>query len=170
MPGNRDETLVRASVAIRTYQGEDVDELERRVRKVLEGAALMTETSVSIQRIQTMAGKLPNLALNGLIMRFAEQLDAPQRLAYRTRTGSTDFAFVTQRVPAAVSRFAFVPEGTTSHSQAFLDYGKSPQAHAGIRMGAKILALTVRELITNPQALAETKEEFDRRVAELKPL
>ena len=117
--------------------------------------------------MQSTAGKLPNIALNQLIMKHAEALDAPQRLAYRTRTGSTDFAYVTQMMPAAVSRFAFVPEGSTSHSQVFLDYGKSQRAHDGIRMSAKILALTAADLITKPDVLEEIQREFRERRAAL---
>lgn len=166
-PNNADETIARATVSLRTYQGEDIPQLEERLRKVLEGAAMMTETAVTIEKVQSTAGKLPNIALNQLIMKHAEALDAPQRLAYRTRTGSTDFAYVTQMMPAAVSRFAFVPEGSTSHSQVFLDYGKSQRAHDGIRMSAKILALTAADLITKPDVLEEIQREFRERRAAL---
>jgi len=162
-PNNQDETIARATVSLRTYQTEDIPQLEARLKKVFEGAAMMTETTVSIEKVQSTEGKLPSLTLNRLIMDNARKLDAPQRLDYRLRTGSTDFAYVTQMMPAAVSRFAFVPEGSTSHSQTFLDYGKTEQAHAGVCMGAKILALTTLDLITKPETLREAQQEYAAR-------
>lgn len=166
-PNNQDETLAVATVSLRTYQMEDIPELEERLCQVLRGAAMMTGTTVDIEKTQGMVGKLPNLTLNRLIMDNAERLNAPARLPYRTRTGATDFAYVTQMMPAAVSRFAFVPEGSTSHSQVFLDYGKSEQAHDGIRMSAKILASTVLDLIKQEGALEEARQEYQNRYAEL---
>ena len=133
----------------------------------MNGAALMTGTTVEIRKVQGMVGKLPSLTLNRLIMEHARELDAPQQLEYRTRTGATDFAYVTRMMPAAVSRFAFVPEGTTSHSQTFLDYGKSPSAHSGMVMSAKILALTACDLIEKPETLREAQDEFARRSASI---
>lgn len=164
-PNNQDETIARATVSLRTYQAEDIPQLEERLIKVFEGAAMMTETKVTVKKAQSTAGKLPSLTLNRLIMDNAEKLDAPQRLAYRERTGSTDFAYVTQMMPAAVSRFAFVPEGSTSHSQTFLDYGKTDKAHEGVCMGAKIIALTALDLITKPEALREAQQEYAARKA-----
>lgn len=166
-PNNNDETIARAQIALRTYQSEDVPQLEERLISVMNGAALMTGTTVEIKKVQGMVGKLPSLTLNRLIMEHARELDAPQQLEYRTRTGATDFAYVTRMMPAAVSRFAFVPEGTTSHSQTFLDYGKSPSAHSGMVMGAKILALTACDLIEKPETLREAQEEFARRSASI---
>ena len=162
-PNNQDDTVARGVISLRTYSQEDVEGLEKRLIKVIEGAALMTETEVRYKKVQQVAGKLPNLTLNHLIMRYAVELDAPQRLEYRTRTGSTDFAYVTQMMPGAVSRFAFVPEGSTSHSQIFLDFGKSKEAHDGMVMGAQILGMTVFELITNPDTFAMAQEEYRRR-------
>jgi aminobenzoyl-glutamate utilization protein B len=66
-------------------------------------------------------------------------------------------------VPGAVSRFALVPEGVTTHSKEFLAYGKSKEAYDGMIMGAKILAYTVADLITKPELMEKAKKEFKQR-------
>lgn len=163
---NRDPTIARTKVSVRSYDAASIPELESRLKHVLEGAALMTETQVTIDKTLSIVGKLPSLSLNEIIMRHAEAIDAPQRLAYRTRTGSTDFGYVSQLVPSAVSRFAFVPEGSPSHSQIFLDYGKTERAHQGMATSAEILYRTARELIENEASLHKVQEEFKTRRAE----
>ncbi|MGI6636546.1 MAG: amidohydrolase [Christensenellales bacterium] len=163
---NKDPTIARTKVSVRSYDAESIPELENRLKHVLEGAALMTETQVTIEKTLSIVGKLPSLSLNEIIMRHAEAIDAPQRLDFRTRTGSTDFGYVSQIVPSAVSRFAFVPEGSPSHSQIFLDYGKSKRAHEGMQVSAEILYRTARELIEQETSLSKVQEEFCTRQAQ----
>ena len=166
-PNNTDSTVASAVISLRTYESEDIPELTQRLEAVVRGAAMMTGTTVEFEKLSDTVGKLPSLTLNRVIMEKAAELNAPQRLADRTRTGSTDFAYVTQIVPAAVSRFAFVPEGTTSHSQAFLDAGKSEAAHQGMMISADILALTALDFIEKPELLKEAQDEFRKRRTEL---
>lgn len=55
---------------------------------------------------------------------------------------------------------AFVPEGTSAHSQEYLDAGKSDAAHRCTLTAAKILAGTCITLIEQPELLKEVKREF----------
>lgn len=166
-PNNADSTAAAGEVSIRTYQSEDLPELEERVQNVIMGAALMTGTEARVEKIGGIAGKLPSYSLNRIIMENAVLLDAPRRLEYRTRTGSTDFSYVTRMIPGAVSRFAFVPEGSASHSQVFLDYGKSVEAHQGMVTGASILSFTVYDLLNDQELFEGVMDEFQiRKTAE----
>lgn len=160
MPGNTDHTHAEAHVIFRTCHWPDVADLEQRLRDIFTGAALMTGTQVHIEKSLEMVGKLPSHALNQLIMDNAEALCAPQILRpHRDKTGSTDFAFISHIMPAAVCRVAFVPEGTPSHSQAMLDAGKSESAHESIRLGAKIIAGVAVDLICRTEMLHEVLRE-----------
>ena len=114
-----------------------------------------------------MVGKLPSHILNKLILDNAEALSAPQILKpHREKTGSTDFAFVSHLIPSAVCRVAFVPEGTPPHSKAFLDAGKSERAHEAIRLGAKIIAGVVVDLIYSDETFKAVLQEHERIKAE----
>jgi len=62
---------------------------------------------------------------------------------------------------------AFVPDGTSSHSQAYLDAGKTEAAHKAIVYSAKILAATAYDLIAEPEKLYEVKKEFKETLANM---
>jgi metal-dependent amidase/aminoacylase/carboxypeptidase family protein len=161
--GNKDPNIAKFNISIRTYHTEDIPSLEERVLNVVKGAAMMTGTTVNYKKVKVIDEKFPSLTLNQIIMDNAKKLNAPNIIPFRKRTGSTDFGRVTQMVPGAVSRFALVPEGVTTHSKEFLAYGKSKEAYDGMIMGAKILAYTVADLITKPELMEKAKKEFKQR-------
>ena len=70
-------------------------------------------------------------------------------------------------MPGSCIRVAFVPEGSPSHSQAYLDAGKTEKAHDAIVCGAKILAGTAADLIAVPGLLDSIKEEYETNRARL---
>jgi aminobenzoyl-glutamate utilization protein B len=137
----------------------------QRVEKIVRGAELMTETTADFTVSKILDNKIPNLTLNDILMKHACSLGAPNCQEPRKRTGSTDFANVMHRVPGSCIRVAFVPDGTASHSQAFIDAGKSEKAHQAVKFGAQILADTCLELIYHPEELKAVKEEFQTRLA-----
>ena len=96
-------------------------------------------------------------------MANAEAVNAPRIRAPREKTGSTDFGNIMHRVPGSCIRVAFVEEGAASHSQDFVNAGKTEEAHQAVVYGAKILAGTAADLIADPKLLAEVKEEFQTR-------
>ncbi len=136
-----------------------------RVRKVLQGAAMMTETEVEIIEEKSLDNKIPVLALNELVMEQAEKVHAPCIRPARQKTGSTDFGNVMRHVPGTCIRVAFVPEGAAAHSQEYLDAGKTEAAHNAVVYGAKILALTGAQLIEDPEKLEAIKKEFHENLA-----
>lgn len=168
VPSNIDPNIAKCNISMRTYHAEDILTLEKRMIDVVKGAALMTGTAVKYKKIKFVDEKLPSFSLNEIIMDNAKKLNAPSMIPYRERTGSTDFGRVTQFVPGAVSRFALVPQGVTTHSKEFLDYGKGEEAYEGMVMGAKILAHTVADLITKPELMDKVQNEFEIRKFEKK--
>ncbi len=163
---NKSPVDAECIVEIRTYHDEDLPGLDERICAVLEGAALMSGTKVAYEKLSTIRGKLPSYSLNKIIMDNAALIGSPQLLAFRERTGSTDYGFVSHQLPSAVSRFALVPEGSTSHSQIFVDYGKTDRAHDCIINAAKIIAASVYDLVTEPETLRGVTDEFAERKAD----
>ena len=157
-----------ARIELRSYSQAYLDQLAVRVEKILQGAALMTETSFDIARMGEMYCKIPVLSLNDLLMQNAERIGAHQIAESRKKTGATDFAAVMRALPGSCIRTAFVPRGTPSHSQAYLDAGKSAEAHRALIEAAKILALTSADLVCEPENLRTVKEEFRRAVERAK--
>ena len=93
-------------------------------------------------------------------MKNAKNLGAPRIREPREKTGSTDFGNVTYMLPGSCARIAFVQEGTSSHSQEFVDLGKTKEAHDCVEYGAKIIATTVYDLIENPKLIEKQIREF----------
>lgn len=149
---------------LRSYNRNYLNSVVERFNKVMQGAALMTETTVEILTEKEGDNKIPVIRLNDLIMKNAKQVNAPRISPSREKTGSTDFGNVLHRVPGTCLRIAFVPEGTPSHSEEFLKYGKSEEAYNAIKMASEILAYTVFDLISDENLLKEIKEEFLERL------
>ena len=160
--GTPDLSYSKCSAYLRTYHDEDLPELEQRMIDIMRGAALMSGVEMKHECVMNVVGKVPSLTLNKLFMGLAEEIDAPQRLAFRDKTGSTDFSWVTRIVPGSVFRYPFVPLGTTSHSQGFLDNGKSEKAKEGIIIAAKVIAASAIRLIKDKSIMEEAKTEFEK--------
>ena len=137
-----------------------LDELVKRVEKVAHGAAMMTETEVQIREVKRYDNKVSVPTLNKALLENAALAGAKDITPPRSSTGSTDFSTVTYRVPGACIRAGFLPFGTSSHSQIWLDMGKSKEAHAAIAMSAKSMAGTVYDFLNDPAKQEELKLEF----------
>ena len=146
--------------ALRSYDSHYLDHLIQRFEQIVEGAGLMAGARGEIQYHRRYEGKIPARRLNQLLMDQAAYFHAPNCQPPREKTGSTDFANVMYRLPGSCIRVAFVAPGTSSHSQEFLDAGKTEAAHDAVIYGAKILAAAAWELVDNPRLLAEIQEEF----------
>lgn len=156
------------SFYVRSYNRSYLDTVVDRFKQVMHGAALMTGTEVEISLDKEVDSKIPVLSLNKILMDNAVAVSAPVIRPPREKTGSTDFGNIMYRIPGSCIRVHFVPEGTSSHSQAYLDSGKSDAAHDAIMYGAKILAGVSYDLITDDNILNEVKEEFNRNLADSK--
>jgi len=135
--------------------------------KIIEGASLMTETSYEIAADRPFDSKIPVLKLNDVLMENAKLVEAPTIRPPREKTGSTDFGNVMYNVPGSCIRVAFVPEGTSPHSQEYLNAGKSEDAHNASLIASKILAATCYDLISEENLLLEIKKEFSNRKNEM---
>lgn len=163
LPGPANVVPDRAvgSFSLRSYNTSYLQkQLIPRFEKLVQGAALMTETTGECVQQRLLQGKIPVGKLNDLMMENAKLVDAPNRQPPREKTGSSDFGNVMYCLPGCCIRVAFVPEGTPSHSQCFVDMGKSRQAHEAILTGAKIVAGTAWDLLEDPGKLEEIWEEF----------
>lgn len=145
---------------LRSYSSTYLDYLVERFEKIIQGAALMTETTYDIEYDHRNEAKVPVLKLNDLVMEQAEYYNAPNIKPPRLKTGSTDFANVMFFVPGTCIRIAFVEPGCTSHSQEYLDAGKTQMAHDAVICSAKILAAAAYELIDKPELMKAIQDEF----------
>ena len=147
-------------VALRSFSKETLNKVVLRFRDIIKGAALIAGVDYEITQKSDLYNKIPVLTLNDLLMDNAKLAGAPQLALPREKTGSTDFGNVMYEIPGSCIRVAFVPEGTSSHTQEFVDAGKSDAAHNCVIYGAKAIAGAALDLIENPEKMEAVKKEF----------
>ena len=147
--------------SLRSFSKKNLEGVVARFYDIIKGAALIAGVSYEVELIHDFYNKIPVLTLNRLLMDNAELAGAPRLSEPREKTGSTDFGNVMYEVPGSCIRVAFVPEGTSSHTQELVDAGKSQDAHNCIIYGAKAIAGAAFDLIREPGLMAEVKAEFE---------
>lgn len=146
--------------SLRSYSRAALNEVVDRFKKLIEGASLMADVSYHIHAEDSLDNKIPVLKLNELLMKNAELTGAPRLSPPREKTGSSDFSNVMYLVPGSCIRVAFVEVGTSSHSDEYIQAGKSEAAHNAVTYAAQILAGVTYDLITDEKRFEEIKEEF----------
>lgn len=150
-----------ANISLRSYSREVLKDVCRRFEQIVQGAALMADVTCEIQREKDLDNKVPCYSLNEVIMKNAEACGAPGIGPVRKKTGSTDFGNVTNHMPGSCIRVQFVPTGTSSHSQAFVDAGKTEAGHNAVLYGAKILSTTALDLIETDGLMDKLWADFE---------
>lgn len=166
-PSNVVPDYASVEICMRSYNTSYLYSVTERVQKIIHGAAMMTETEAEISEQPFFQAKIPVLSLNKILMDNAAVVDAPTIRPPREKTGSTDFGNVMYDVPGSCIRVAFVPEGTSSHSQQYIDSGKSREAHECTLLAAKILAASAFDLISDPDKMDAVRNEFRANKAKM---
>jgi len=161
-PANVVPSHAAGEFSLRSFSRDYLNYVVERFKKIIEGAALIADVTYDMIMEKQMDNKIPVYALNDLVMKNAEEVGIPGIRPPREKTGSTDFGNVTRLVPGSCLRVKFVPSGTSSHSQEFVDAGKSEDAHDCVIYAAKALAGIGYDLITNRGILESIQTEFQK--------
>jgi amidohydrolase len=144
-----------------------LEETYTKVMGIVKGAELATgATSKVTQVANTYANKIPNKVLSD---RFRlnvglEGVEYPEELIQKKSGASTDFGNVSQVMP---SLSAYINIGdVVLHSPGGTEMTCTPKAHDAMIIGAKALAYTAVDLITEPEVLEKARLEHQKRVAE----
>lgn len=163
LPGPANVVPNRAvgSFSLRSYSRDVLNGVCQRFEGIIQGAALMADVTYEIRKDKDLDNKVPCYLLNEIIMENAAFFQAPGIAPPRKKTGSTDFGNITNHIPGSCIRIQFVPKGTSSHSQEFVDAGKSQQAHNAVLISAQILAGTALDLITGEGMIDRLWRDFE---------
>ena len=146
--------------SLRSFSRSNLEQVVSRFHDIIKGAALIAGVEYEVKQQHDFYNKIPVMKLNELLMENARLAGAPRLAPPRERTGSTDFGNVMYHIPGSCIRVAFVPEGTSSHSQEFADAGKTQAARDCIIYGAKAIGGASWDLIHNAELMDEVKREF----------
>jgi len=149
-------------------RSSDDDYLEQMVEKVArcaEGAALATGAKVNVTKTKLYSGKKVNEPLVELLWNNYRAQGVDLVYWRESTTGmpmaSTDFGDVSQRTPAAGSSIKIAEEGTPGHSRELADASVTLEGLEAMIVGAKALAMTIVDLLADPENLKRVREYFD---------
>ena len=151
-----------ASFMVRAADDAYLDELQSRVENCFAGAAKATgarleyrwdELRYSAMRTNISLAKLyaDNMLQIGRKVGFPHPDDA---------AGSTDMGNVSQIVPSIHPMVAIAPHGVSLHSKEFAAAASSDAGLKGMKDAAGAVAMTIADLIINPDLLHQVADEF----------
>ncbi len=160
-PANVVPSVAKGNFYLRSYSREVLNGVCEWFEKLVAGAAMMADVTCELETVKKLDNKVPCYPLNDIIMENARKAGAPGIGPAREKTGSTDFGNVTNHVPGSCIRVKFVPAGTSSHTQEFVDAGTTKDGHNAIIYGARILAGTCLDIIEDPEKIKEFRVAFE---------
>jgi aminobenzoyl-glutamate utilization protein B len=176
----------------RDWKRTEVEALLARIRKIAEGAALMTETEVSV-KIQAGSWELLNNDEGAKLLDanvrwvgspvYSAEEDAFARKIQRATNkpevgmereihslagqeqegGSTDVGDVSWIVPTLHLTVATSPKAAPWHAWPVVATGGMSIGHKGMIVAAKSLAATMVDLFEQPAALRKVRAEFEKK-------
>jgi aminobenzoyl-glutamate utilization protein B len=182
----------RVWIWVRDQKRTEVDALYARIRKIADGAALMTETRVDVKLeggsweilLNDTGAKLldANLHWIGTPKYTREEEEFAQRIQRATNVppvgmerriksaseqqpegGSTDVGDVSWIVPTLNLTVATAPKEAPWHAWPVVATGGMSIGHKGMIVASQTLAATMVDLFEKPQALRDVRAEFEKR-------
>ena len=157
---------------VRSSDEDYLAELVDKIENCAKGAALAMGAKVKVtvpsrERPRGLGSKKLNLPLIETMWENYKALGAEPLKDWRETTtamprGTTDFAAVTQTIPAASSRIKSVPDGVAGHSRELADASITDEAHDALIIGTKALAMTVIDLLEDPEKMKQVKDYFKK--------
>jgi amidohydrolase len=154
-----------AKFLIRTEEDDYMDEvLKPKMLACFEGAAQATGCRLEyrwgdVSRYKTMR---TNMALAQAYKANIESLGRVTVSPESSRSmGSTDMGNVSWIVPGIHPAIAIAPRDVPIHTIEFREFAKSESGHRGIVDGAKALAMTGIDVLTDADLRKRMKDEFD---------
>ena len=156
-----------ANFMLRSRDRDYLHEVVEKVRRVAEGAALLTGARLEVLPAHPV---YENVRPNQVLVRAAHanaeavgmRIDATPS-GWNGGGASTDFGNVSQVLPAYYLRFAVSKDPVPGHSTAMTQAAKSALAHDSAIATAKVLALTACDLLANPALLEAARADFAER-------
>jgi amidohydrolase len=149
---------------VRAEDDDYLDELKKKVVNCFTGAATASGAKLEYKWGEVRYSSLRNnLTLAQLFRRNIQSLGRKMPLSdSRVSFGSTDMGNVSQLVPGIHPMIAIAPVNVLGHSPEFASAAASEKGTLGMLDAAKALAMTVVDLLVNPEIVTRAKEEFRR--------
>ena len=148
-----------AKFYVRAASRSYLDELVDKVKKVAEGAALMTGCEVKITENETCYDMRPSYAIGKAYQENMRAVGMEINPRPAGQKASTDFGNISYLMPSVTGRFAISHEPIPGHSQQVVDASGSDYGREQLLKISKAMALTALDLLMSPSLLASAKDE-----------
>jgi len=147
---------------VRAEDDAYLDELKQKVINCFIGAATASGARLEYRWAGIRYAPLRNnLTLARLFRQNMQSLGRKVKLSDPSQAfGSTDMGNVSQLVPSIHPQVAIAPEEVLAHSPQFTEAAVSEAGIKGLLDAAKAQAMTVVDLLANPEIAIKVKEEF----------
>lgn len=158
----------KAKFYLRAATAPRLESVYQKAVRVVEGAAAMTGAKGRLQPYQNrVENTVVTPSFDAIYQKHLEEFGEHVRpTTEQDEMGSSDVGNISQVVPTIQPHISICEAGVPAHSEAFRDAACSEKGLASIALGAKVLALTALDLLTDPDLLARIKAEHARAVAE----
>lgn len=154
-----------AEFSVRAATSEASFAVVEKVIRCAEAGALAAGAKVNVHHQTHYANRLANPTMARLfaenIRRLGEKVEEP---APDERMGSSDMGNVSQIIPAIHPYVTIVDPGVSAHTPAFAAAAASERGNRALLRGAKAMAMTAVDLLTQPDLLAQARQEFEQMV------
>lgn len=145
---------------VRALDRPYVEQVSRRVQDCARASALATGASLTIIPLGKWEPRRTVAALNHRLLEHAAAAGAERIGEHPPGLGSADFGNLSQYLPAATLYVELVPEGVALHTPEVVHAAGSGPGRRALIIGAKALAATGYDLLTDPAFLAEVRQQF----------
>ena len=151
-----------ASFSVRAASSEASFEVLQKVIRCAEAGALGAGATMEYKHFSHYANRIANPTMARL---FAENIvplgEDVQEPLPGERMGSSDMGNVSQVVPSLHPYVVIADPGTGGHTPEFAEAAASQRGHEALIRSAKAMAQTAVDLLTQPELMAQVKQEFD---------
>jgi len=153
-----------ANFIVRAEDNTYLDELKQKVLNCFIGAATVSGARLEYKWAEVrFAPMRNNLTLARLFRQNMQSLGRRMQLFNpNSAFGSTDMGNVSQLVPGIHPVIAIALKDVLAHSPQFAQAAASEAGIRGLVDAAKALAMTVVDLVANPEIVAKVKKEFQQ--------
>jgi amidohydrolase len=152
----------QARFYLRAPDRDYLRELRKRVENCAEAAALATGSRLEVRRFENSFDNiLTNPVLADAMRRNFEGLGETV-IDEMPDGASTDMGNVSQVVPSIHGMICIAQPGTSLHSREFAQAAGSETGNRAVILGAKVLALTALDMLTDRSRLTAMTEAFQR--------
>jgi amidohydrolase len=144
-----------------------MDALIEQVRRIAEGAALITGATAAVLTPEpAFSDMVTNLTLARRLKRNIDEVGLVMPEARpQPAMGSTDWGNVSYHVPSVETGFPILDRVCTWHSQEVVEAADSDLGYRNTLLVAKAMALTGVDLLTDPALVADVRSEWESAMA-----